>query len=68
MAGRALKVEPKTVTSSRITSDPDRKEGIQDLNPQEVAARSYELWLERGSPIGSPEVDWFRAEEELRNR
>jgi len=37
------------------------------LNPEEIAARSYELWQERGYPIGSPEIDWFRAEEELRN-
>jgi len=30
-----------------------------------VTARPYELWQERGCPIGSPEVDWFRAEQEL---
>ena len=26
---------------------------------QQVA---YQLWVERGRPSGSPEVDWFRAE------
>ena len=25
---------------------------------------AYQLWEERGRPIGSPEVDWFRAEQE----
>jgi len=30
-----------------------------------VTARAYELWQERGCPIGSPEVDWFQAEQEL---
>jgi DUF2934 family protein len=26
---------------------------------QQVA---YQLWVERGRPFGSPEVDWYRAE------
>lgn len=32
----------------------------------EIAARAYRCWVERGCPIGSPEVDWERAEEELK--
>lgn len=31
---------------------------VRDLT-QRVA---YQLWVERGRPFGSPEVDWFRAE------
>ena len=34
----------------------------------EVAMLAYQLWMERGCPIGSPEVDWFQAEEQLQNR
>ena len=34
----------------------------------EVAALAYRLWLERGSPFGSDQEDWFRAEEQLNNR
>ena len=34
----------------------------------EVAALANQLWIQRGSPIGSPEVDWFQAEEQLKNR
>ena len=30
-----------------------------------IALRAYHLWQERGSPIGSPEEDWFRAEQEI---
>ena len=26
---------------------------------------AYELWERRGCPLGSPEVDWFAAEESL---
>lgn len=35
---------------------------------QEVEALAYRLWEERGRPIGSPEEDWLRAEEMLRER
>ena len=31
----------------------------------EVAALAYQLWQDRGSPVGSPDEDWFRAEREL---
>ena len=39
-----------------------------NLNPDHdtVAALAYQLWTLRARPIGSPEVDWFRAEDELR--
>lgn len=33
-----------------------------------ISARAYELWQERGCPIGSAETDWLRAEEELKKR
>jgi hypothetical protein len=35
-------------------------------NQAEISALAYELWIQRGCPLGSPEVDWLRAEEELR--
>jgi hypothetical protein len=27
-----------------------------------IAKLAYRLWVERGSPLGSPDVDWFAAE------
>lgn len=33
--------------------------------PDEIAERAYQMWVERGSPIGSPDEDWYRAEQEL---
>jgi Protein of unknown function (DUF2934) len=36
----------------------DRHELVQKL--------AYQLWKKRGSPLGSPEVDWFAAEKALR--
>ena len=33
-----------------------------------IAALAYKLWQERGCPNGSDQEDWFRAENELKNR
>ena len=33
-----------------------------------IAVRAYQLWLGRGCPIGTDQEDWFRAENELKNR
>lgn len=33
----------------------------------EVERLAYKLWRERGSPVGTPETDWFRAEKELKS-
>jgi hypothetical protein len=40
----------------------------QPENQQEIIALAYEFWQARGCPEGTPEEDWFRAEEELKNR
>ncbi len=40
----------------------------QDCNEDAVAALAYQMWQERGCPIGSDQEDWFRAENELKNR
>ena len=31
-----------------------------------IASRAYALWQARDCPDGSPDVDWFQAEQELR--
>ena len=35
---------------------------------EEVVKLAYKYWLEREGVGGSPEEDWFRAEETVRNR
>jgi len=30
-----------------------------------VAKLAYQLWAQRGRPLGSPDVDWFAAEQAL---
>ena len=38
----------------------------QNMLHEKIALRAHRLWEERGSPIGSSEEDWFRAEREMR--
>jgi len=38
----------------------------QDTDYATIEHFAYQLWMERGSPIGSPDEDWFRAELALR--
>jgi hypothetical protein len=35
---------------------------------EEIARLAYELWEQRGRPLGSPEIDWHAAERALRVR
>lgn len=35
---------------------------------EDIAKLAYHLWEERGAPIGSPEVDWERAQQELAHK
>ena len=35
---------------------------------EQIEWLAYKLWEKRGKPIGSPEVDWFRAERFLQER
>jgi hypothetical protein len=40
-----------------------KEEIIQDRpSRQDILELGYGRWLERGSPYGSPEEDWFEAE------
>jgi hypothetical protein len=34
----------------------------------DIALLAYSYWEARGQPEGSPDIDWFRAEEELKKR
>jgi hypothetical protein len=44
----------------------DNKQGenllLREDTESTVAKLAYQLWLQRGSPEGSPEEDWYRAE------
>ena len=60
------------------TTNPAAASGSPDLSGQEseeysarhdeIASHAYRCWHERGCPEGSPEKDWHRAEQELREK
>jgi hypothetical protein len=43
---------------SALAEDPILQEGS-------IAGLAYQLWEKRGRPEGSPDKDWYRAEQEL---
>ena len=49
-----------------LESDPAAD--ISKLGNGEIAALAYQLWKDRGCPIGSPDEDWLLAEAELTNQ
>jgi DUF2934 family protein len=55
-------------TATESPAGSPRTSGSLELRHEEVAAHAYRCWHERGCPEGSPEVDWHRAERELRER
>jgi hypothetical protein len=66
-SNKSQKVPEATATTSTasilgLVDTPARPQ----LKTEDLATRAYFYWLERGCPTGSPEQDWFRAEEELR--
>lgn len=56
-------------TAPKMAPHPSTIEGA-DSAPEapthaEIAALAYHHWESRGKPIGSPDEDWFRAEQDL---
>jgi Protein of unknown function (DUF2934) len=47
------------------SSDESQVPAVEHGDIQRLA---FQYWLERGAPIGTPETDWFRAEQELTQR
>jgi len=61
---------PRQARRVRQPSTKSRSDEILDaINPDypEIARLAYLHWLDRGCPIGSPEQDWVRAEQDLKN-
>ena len=56
------------VQTTGMQSDPLTRNDADNASEQEISARAYECWHERGCPDGSPDVDWNRACDELRTR
>jgi hypothetical protein len=51
---------------SEDLSDTGEKMNNEAADQFHVQRLAYQLWQKRGSPLGSPDEDWFHAEKELR--
>ena len=45
---------------------PEAEHPVSAQDQEAIARLAYSYWQARGCPIGSPEEDWYRAENELR--
>ena len=65
MASRAPNIDLKKSGTSR-PSDFMERNVSETVGEDAVTALAYQLWQERGCPIGSAQRDWFQAEQELK--
>ena len=71
----ALQTSSVTISSDATEMTPEMGTGSESakaaaaVSPteSEIATVAYQLWLERGCPIGSDQEDWFQAEAMLKN-
>ena len=56
---RKKAVEPLNEREARLAPLPEQ------ATREQIAMLAYQLWQDRGCPEGSPEVDWFQAENQL---
>lgn len=68
--GNGAHADGNGALTSRVAVSPEATSNKQVLSNVEerIRLRAYQLYLERGGNGGSPEQDWFRAQEEIRGR
>lgn len=59
------KVTDKHSDQQHKVTDAETAPAAANSMEVEIRLRAYELWEERGRPGGTPDDDWFRAEQEL---
>ena len=61
-SGAAAAGAATAMAAERAPASPATGLGVEH---EKIARLAYQYWQERGSPDGSPEEDWLRAEREL---
>ena len=59
-----MAVSPSGEADQPEDSAPNAAESATPTH-EEVARLAYDYWEARGRPLGSPEEDWFRAEQDV---
>jgi Protein of unknown function (DUF2934) len=65
MKALARKIAKSEKTSAPMTVKKTKLSAALPPSHDEIAARSYELYLARGGEAGHAEEDWLQAESEL---
>jgi hypothetical protein len=65
---KGVSPEAASESSAPPATAPAAVESAQTLDPERIAMRAYELYLERGAVDGAAMEDWLLAEEELKRR
>ena len=55
-----------TAYESVTKNAPSEPTGMK-LDDEAIRDLAYRLWICRGRPTGSPDFDWYRAEQEVAN-
>jgi hypothetical protein len=58
--------KPEPLTSEVNIPIPDTMAFSPLLEYEQINRLAHQLWQERGRPEGSPDVDWYEAERQLR--
>ena len=67
-AANSTSTEPPVLPEPELLAAATAVDIEDQLSRELVAQLAYSFWEARGCQGGSPEEDWLRAEEELRNR
>jgi hypothetical protein len=55
-------------TANQSTTKTARPQSTKvSVGHETIQELAYQLWVLRARPVGSPEVDWYRAEAELKD-
>jgi len=68
MSRHAMEYSQRAFEATQQARRETNEHGIPVFGHDDIAKLAHQLWVERGSPEGSPEVDWFNAAEQLRSR
>ena len=60
--------KPRKTTTSGKTTEIRKAAEVRPVTHEEIASLAHRYWAERGHPHGQAELDWYRAEQELRGK
>ena len=63
-----LDPEPAIPLPTELAPPPATPPAATDIPLDKIAALAYEIWVEKGRPLGTDRENWLQAEHELRTK